>query len=126
MFSRRGTYPAPPRQRAADSDRYAARAFARTRRIDAAGAAIARLPDTWGPADVVACLEQAGITSLDFVEMDTRPGAYHGSRAWHPRLRLTRNAPDTDLFEMFERTNEAAEQLAEAAAEREYRKLRSR
>ena len=126
MFSRRGTYPAPPRQRAADSDRYAARAAARTRRIDAAGALIAGLADTWAIADVVACLEQAGITSLDFVEMDTRPGAYHSSRAWHPRLRLTRNAPATDLFEMFERTNEAAEQLAEAAAEREYRKLRSR
>ena len=126
MFSRRGTYPAPPRKRDADSDRYAARAAARTRRIDAAGAAIARLPDTWAIADVVACLEQAKITSLDFVEMDTRPGAYHNSRAWHPRLRLTRNAPDTGLFDMFERTNEAAEQLAEAAAEREYRKLRSR
>lgn len=122
MFAR----PAPPRKRSSDSDRYAARAAARTRRIDAAGAAIARLPDTWTIADVVACLEQAGITSLDFVEMDSSPGRYHNSRAWHPRLRLTRNAPDTGLFDMFERTAQAAEQLAEAAAEREYRKLRSR
>jgi hypothetical protein len=125
MFSRPGTYPAP-RKRSTDSDRYAARAAARTRRITAAGAVIAQLPDTWTPADVVAVLEQAGITSLDFMEMDSRPGAYYLSGAWHPRLRLTRNAPDSGLFEMFERTNETAEQAAEQGAEREYRKLRSR
>jgi hypothetical protein len=119
------TYPAP-RQTSALDTRHAARHAARTRRITAAGAVIAQLPDTWTPADVVAVLEQAGITQLDFMEMDSRPGAYSGSGAWHPRLRLTRNAPDSDLFDMFERTNETAEQAAEQAAEREYRKLRSR
>ena len=115
------TYPAP-RQTSALDTRHAARAAARTRRITTAGAGIAQLPDTWTLADVVAVLEQAGITSLDFVEMDSRPGAYYPSSAWHPRLRATRNAPTSGLFEMLDRTNEAAEQ----AAEREYRKLRSR
>lgn len=118
-------YPAP-RQTSALDTRHAARAAARTRRIMAAGAVIAQLPDTWTLADVVAVLEQAGITSLDFVEMDSRPGAYYPSSAWHPRLRLTRNAPTSGLFEMLDRTAAAAEAAAEQAAEREYRKLRSR
>ena len=51
--------------------------------------------------EVVECIQEAGLTVDDFIELDEHPGAFdpkYRSNGWHMLLHQARNDPTVDLF----------------------------
>lgn len=59
---------------------------------------------------VLEAVRETGITLDEFTEMDERPAKFdgrYGDRYWHQILRLTRNDPDNNLFDLLNANKEA-------------------
>lgn len=50
--------------------------------------------------EVLEAIAEAGLTRLDFTELDVAPERFGGDREWHRLLRQVRNNPRNNLFEI--------------------------